>query len=77
MRWFVRLVTPPDGLVLDPFVGSGTTLVAAVLEGFRCTGAEADPEYAGIAEARVKAACGEKVSAAVLVGGGMEQLTFF
>ncbi|SHF66025.1 DNA methylase [Desulfofundulus australicus DSM 11792] len=77
MRWFVRLVTPPGGLVLDPFAGSGATLVAAVLEGFRCIGVEADPEYASIAEARVKAACGEKVSAAVLVGDGMEQLTFF
>ncbi|MGB9803680.1 DNA methyltransferase [Desulfofundulus sp.] len=77
VRWLVRLVTPPGGLVLDPFAGSGTTLVAAVLEGFRCAGAEADQEYASIAEARVKAACGEKVSSAVLVGDGMEQLTFF
>ncbi|AEG14368.1 DNA methylase N-4/N-6 domain protein [Desulfofundulus kuznetsovii DSM 6115] len=77
MRWFVRLVTPPGGLVLDPFAGSGTTLAAAILEGFRCIGMEADPEYVSIAEARVKAACGEKVSSAVLVGDGMEQLTFF
>ncbi len=35
MRWFVRLVTPPGGIVLDPFAGSGTTLVAARAEGFR------------------------------------------
>ena len=40
MRWLVRLVTPPGGVVLDPFLGSGTTLLAAEAEGFRCLGAE-------------------------------------
>jgi site-specific DNA-methyltransferase (adenine-specific) len=58
MRWLVRLVTPPGGLVLDPFAGSGTTLVAAVLEGFRALGCERDPEYATVARARVAAATG-------------------
>ena len=53
MRWLVRLVTPPDGIVLDPFCGSGTTLLAAKLEGFSATGIEMDPEYVAIAEARV------------------------
>lgn len=38
MRWLVRLVTPPDGLVLDPFCGTGTTVQAALEEGFRATG---------------------------------------
>jgi DNA modification methylase len=37
MRWLCRLVTPPGGLILDPFGGSGTTAEAALLEGFRCT----------------------------------------
>ena len=40
MRWLVRLVTPPGGTVLDPFAGSGTTLEAAIVEGFRCVGIE-------------------------------------
>lgn len=58
MRWLVRLVTPPGGLVLDPFAGSGTTLVAAVLEGFRAAGCEIDPEYAAVTGARLAAATG-------------------
>jgi DNA modification methylase len=53
MRWLVRLVTPPNGLVLDPFTGSGTTGCAAVLEGFRFVGIEREPEYAAIARARI------------------------
>jgi DNA modification methylase len=53
MRWLVRLVTPPGGLVVDPFTGSGTTGCAAVLEGFRFVGIERDPEYAKIARARI------------------------
>lgn len=53
MRWLVRLVTPPGGHVLDPFMGSGTTGIAAALEDFHFTGIEIDPEYARIAEARI------------------------
>jgi hypothetical protein len=53
MRWLVRLVTPPNGLVLDPFTGSGTTGCAVVLEGFRFLGMEREAEYAAIAEARI------------------------
>jgi DNA modification methylase len=54
MRWLVRLVTPPGGTILDPFAGSGTTGCAAVLEGFRFVGIEREPEYADIAEARIR-----------------------
>lgn len=54
MRWLVRLVTPPGGTVLDPFAGSGTTGIAAVLEGFSFTGIEREAEYADIAEARIR-----------------------
>lgn len=53
MRWLCRLVTPPGGLVVDPFAGSGTTGIAALLEGFQFVGAEMTPEYADIAEARI------------------------
>jgi site-specific DNA-methyltransferase (adenine-specific) len=45
MRYLVRLVTPPDGLILDPFAGTGTTAEAAYHEGFRSTLIEAEPEY--------------------------------
>ena len=55
MRWLVRLVTPPDGLVCDPFAGSGTTLVAATLGGFRCVGIELNPEYVELGIKRVGA----------------------
>jgi site-specific DNA-methyltransferase (adenine-specific) len=58
MRYLVRLVTPPDGLVLDPFLGSGTTAMASYLEGFRCVGIEMSEEYIEIAKRRVGAAEG-------------------
>jgi site-specific DNA-methyltransferase (adenine-specific) len=53
MRWLVRLVTPPGGVVLDPFAGSGSTLVAARAEGVRAVGIEREPEYADIITARL------------------------
>ena len=53
MRWLTRLVTPPGGLVLDPFCGSGTTGVAAVVEGFRFLGFEESEEFCRIAAARI------------------------
>ncbi len=56
MRWLCRLVTPPGGLVLDPFTGSGTTGCAAVAEGFRFVGCEKEAEYVAIAEKRIAAA---------------------
>lgn len=53
MRWLVRLITPPGGLVLDPFCGSGSTGCAAVLEGMSFVGIEQDPDYVAIATARI------------------------
>lgn len=53
MRWLVRLITPRDGVVLDPFAGSGTTLVAACQENVRAIGVEREAEYASIARDRV------------------------
>ena len=53
MRYLCRLVTPPDGLVLDPFTGSGSTGCAALLEGFRFHGIEREPDYVAIATARI------------------------
>jgi DNA modification methylase len=53
MRWLCRLVTPPGGLILDPFNGSGSTGCAAVLEGFRYLGAELEAEYVEIARRRI------------------------
>jgi len=53
MRYLVRLVTPPGGLVLDPFCGSGSTGCAAVLEGFRFVGIEKKSEFVELAKARI------------------------
>jgi site-specific DNA-methyltransferase (adenine-specific) len=53
MRWLVRLVTPPGGVVLDPFSGSGSTGIAAVLEGRMFLGVEREGEYVDIACARL------------------------
>lgn len=53
MRHLVRLVTPPGGTVLDPFLGSGSTLIAAIEEGFTGIGIEQAAEYLQIAEARL------------------------
>jgi site-specific DNA-methyltransferase (adenine-specific) len=53
MRWLVRLATPPDGLVLDPFTGSGTTGAAAVLEGRQFLGVEREGRYVDVACARL------------------------
>jgi hypothetical protein len=55
MRYLCRLVTPPGGVVLDPFMGSGSTGKAAALEGFRFIGIERDPDYLAIAQQRIDA----------------------
>jgi site-specific DNA-methyltransferase (adenine-specific) len=54
MRWLCKLITPPGGLILDPFNGSGTTGCAAVQLGFSYLGIEREPEYAAIARARIE-----------------------
>ena len=59
MRYLVKLVTPPGGTVLDPFLGSGTTACAAILEGFEWTGCEMTEDYWPIIEARTEWAHGE------------------
>lgn len=53
MRYLCRLVTPPNGVILDPFMGSGSTGKAAMLEWFRFIGIEQSPEYFAIARARI------------------------
>lgn len=54
MQYLCRLITPPKGIVLDPFMGSGSTGIAALKEGFGFFGIELDPEYFEIAKARLK-----------------------
>ena len=59
MAYLCRLVTPPGGVVLDPFMGSGSTGKAALREGFGFIGCEMSPEYMAIASARIEAALAE------------------
>ena len=56
MRYLCRLVTPPGGTVLDPFMGSGSTGKAAILEGFNFIGIEREADYVEIAKARIASA---------------------
>ena len=58
MRYLCRLVTPPSGIVLDPFMGSGSTGKAAMLEGFAFVGIEREAEYIDIAKARIQSVVG-------------------
>jgi site-specific DNA-methyltransferase (adenine-specific) len=62
MRYLIKLVTPPGGIVLDPFLGSGTTAVAATLEGFDWIGCEMTEDYWPIIEARVEWAQNERTT---------------
>ena len=59
MKWLVRMVTPPGGVVLDPFAGSGTTLEAAMLEGFDSIGIEREADYLPLIHARIERATTE------------------
>lgn len=54
MRYLVKLITPPEGVVLDPFMGSGSTGKGAVIEGFNFVGIEQDADYLDIARARIQ-----------------------
>ena len=54
MAYLCRLITPPNGTVLDPFMGSGSTGIAARLEGFNFVGMEMDEDYFKVAETRIK-----------------------
>lgn len=54
MAYLLRLVTPPGGIALDPFMGSGSTGKAAMREGFQFIGCEIDEQYAAIARARIE-----------------------
>jgi len=58
MRYLVRLVTPPSGIVLDPFMGSGSTGIAALREGFNFIGIERDPAHFQTACERIARECG-------------------
>ena len=53
MRYLVRLVTRKGGIVLDPFMGSGTTGIAAIQEGMNFVGIEKDEHYFEIAQSRI------------------------
>ena len=60
MRYLIKLVTPPNGTVLDPFTGSGSTGKAAILDGFRFIGIEMIEDYIPIIEGRLKHAEAER-----------------
>jgi site-specific DNA-methyltransferase (adenine-specific) len=74
MRYLTRLVTPPGGLVVDPYAGSGTTGVAAIHEGFRFMGAEQDTAHALIAVTRIEQAVTDEQEARTLA---TMQITLF
>lgn len=77
MRWLVRLVTPPGGLVLDPFAGSGTTAAAARAEGFDCMLMEAEAKFATDIRARFKLAAPIALSSdldALLTGAAVDDV---
>ena len=76
MRWLVRLVTPPGGVVLEPFAGSGTTVEACLLEGFRCVAIEKTEEYLPLIEARVHRRR-DPVAAARLAATGDDEASLF
>lgn len=61
MRYLCRLVTPPSGIVFDPFMGSGSTGVAAIQEGFEFIGCDIEKEYVEIAKRRIEAAMAEGI----------------
>lgn len=77
MRWLVRLVCPPGGMVLEPFAGSGTTLVACALEGVDCLGMELDADYVEIARARVEHARVQRTEELAAIAAASAQIDMF
>lgn len=73
MRWLCRLVTPANGLILDPFMGSGSTGKAAMLENFRFVGIDKEPDYVELAKARIAFAISQKPAMKL----GLDQLGLF
>jgi hypothetical protein len=69
MRWLCRLVTPKGGTVLDPFMGSGSTALACDAEQFNFIGCELSPEYAAIAETRIRNAAGMFADISIEIAG--------
>lgn len=61
MRYLVKLITPPNGVVLDPFMGSGSTGKGAIIEGFNFVGIEQDADYLDIARARIQWASKQEI----------------
>lgn len=59
MRYLCKLVTPPNGVVFDPFMGSGSTGKAAILEGFSFIGCDTESDYINIAQKRIEAAASQ------------------
>jgi DNA modification methylase len=68
MEWLVKLVTPMGGTVLDPFMGSGSTALACDRLQFDFIGCELSPEYAAVAEARLRDSAGMFASVEVSHG---------
>ena len=67
MSYLIRLVTPPGGTILDPFIGSGTTAVAAITEGFNIIGMDMTEEYVTLARQRALGAFKRKMANGRLV----------
>jgi len=65
MRWLCRLIVPPGGIIVDPFAGSGTTVIAGGLEGFRVLGIDLSLEYVHLARARIAYCLGKHTEARV------------
>jgi DNA modification methylase len=63
MQWLARLITPPQGVILDPFAGSGTTGAAAVAEGFSAILCERENEY--VADIKRRLGAGDDLDAAL------------
>jgi site-specific DNA-methyltransferase (adenine-specific) len=60
MSYLINLITPENGIVLDCFMGSGSTIVSCIQNGFRYIGIEKDPQYYKIAKARIEYALKER-----------------